>query len=77
MFDLILYVPFNNRTGLVLSKENEDMHAVIPLRIEPTTPLSRVKHSTTALLETEGLQVQAKVVYFGDPQVNPSCASSA
>ena len=60
LFDLILYVPSTifqlNRDGSswvepVLSQDKcvllKDHNAVTPVRLEPTAPGSRVKHSTT------------------------------
>ena len=60
LFDLILYVPSTifqlQRDGSswdepVLSKDTcvllKDHNAVTPVRLEPATPRSRVKHSTT------------------------------
>ena len=54
MYDFVLYVPFNSfqvcldRSSWVepvLSKDN----AVTPVRFEPATPYSEVKHSTTTV----------------------------
>ena len=62
MFDLILYIPSTifqlNRDGTpwvepVLSYDKcvllKDHNPVMPVKLKPTTPQSRVKHSTTAL----------------------------
>ena len=62
LFDLILYVPSTifqlNRDGSswvgpVLSLNKcvllKDHNEVMPVRLEPAAPRSRVKHSTTAL----------------------------
>ena len=60
LFDLIIYVPVNNlsvMSGLILlgwtsSKQGlmclaQGHNAVMPVRLEPATLQSRVKHSTT------------------------------
>ena len=60
LFDLILYIPVNNlsvmwvpSSCLNLGTKQELMclaqghNALTPMRLEPTTPQSRVKHSTT------------------------------
>ena len=61
-FDLILYFPVNNLSSMsgpvflgCTSTKQELMclaqghNTVAPVRLEPTTPQSRVKHSNTAL----------------------------
>ena len=63
LFDLILYIPVNSflvmlgtwdgssRVDPALSRGQkclaQGLNAVFPVRLEPITPLSRVKHSTT------------------------------
>ena len=75
LFDLILYVPSTifqlNRDGSswvepVLSKDKcvflKDQNAVTPVRLEPSAPWSRVKHSTTEPLRF--LQMKVILLYF-------------
>ena len=68
LFDSILYVPSTifqlNRDGsswveTVLSQDKCDHNAVMPVRLEPAAPRSRVKHSTT-----EPLRSQFKHVFW-------------
>ena len=52
LFDFVLYVPVNNFSVISSTMQGlislaQGHNAVTPVRLEPATPWSRVKHSTT------------------------------